>query len=315
MLFKLRQDLKAKKFDRQIAGIRETPPLRQIQAPWTIVSMVRPRDVLMYLLTLKQFYRLARGGHVVAIIDRDTPQPALAQLREHVPFIEFVILEDIDTGSCQRGGTWERLVYLIDRSGREYVIQLDCDTLAVAEDINEAVECARNNLPFTMADGWKLEPLAATAAKAREMDTNYVGIAAERLYDRYPGGENLRYVRGSSGFAGFSKGGFSRAQIEEYHANMTALLGDRWHEWGSEQCGSNFAVANSPDAVVLPHPQYTSFYPHADTMRAKFFHFIGAHRFERGFFAARAQEVIHALNHAPETARPAAASLEPTASS
>jgi hypothetical protein len=59
---------------------------------------------------------------VVAIIHRDMPEDSQDLPREHIPFIEIVIREDIDTGVCQWGGTWERLVYLLDRSVKEYVI-------------------------------------------------------------------------------------------------------------------------------------------------------------------------------------------------
>jgi hypothetical protein len=146
-----------------------------------------------------------------------------------------------------------------------------------------------------MADGWPLQSMAEKATKAQAWETKYIGIVAERLFDRYPGGERLKYMGGSSGFVGFAKGGCNRTRLEKFHANMSALLGERWREWGTEQCGSNFAVANSPEAIVLAHPQSTSFYPGADILRAKFFHFIGTHRFEQGFFAARAREVIRTM--------------------
>jgi hypothetical protein len=124
-----------------------------------------------------------------------------------------------------------------------------------------------------MADGAAIQLMTEAAANAQATENDHIVIATERAFDRHPGRERLKYVRGSSGFAGFAKGGFSRARIEEFHANMTELMGERWREWGSEQCGSNFAVANSPGAVVLPYPQYTSFYPGVDVLKGKFFSF------------------------------------------
>ena len=44
-----------------------------------------------------------------------------------------------------------------------------------------------------------------------------------------------------------------------FHQVMEGWSAKRWREWGSEQCGSNFAIANSPDPVVLPYPEYASF--------------------------------------------------------
>lgn len=78
---------------------------------------------------------------------------------------------------------------------------------------------------------------------------------------------------------------------------MLALLGERWYEWGTEQCASNFAVANSPDAVVLPFPAYASFGPEAIARagQTKFFHFIGTFRFHAGFFAQEGQKTIELL--------------------
>ena len=40
---------------------------------------------------------------------------------------------------------------------------------------------------------------------------------------------------------------------------MTAELGSRWTEWGTEQVTSNYVVANSPEAMVLPYPKYACF--------------------------------------------------------
>ena len=295
MFFRLTAQLKAAKFDRQIADIRRTAPLRLKDAPWTILTMISPRHVLMYLLSLKCFYKKLGSGKVLVIADRMTER-ALATLRAHVPGISFVALEDIDTGACQRGGTWERLVYLLDHSRAEYVIQMDCDTLAVGADVKEVADCVRNNIPFTMADGWKLESMYEAAASAAKIPGDYVGIAAERMFDRYPGGDRLLYVRGSAGFAGFSRNGFSRASLEDFHRTMETLMGQRWREWGSEQCGSNFAIANSPGAKVLPYPEYTSFFPGANRSGSKLYHFIGAHRYEDGFYADRAREALGDLH-------------------
>ena len=115
------------------------------------------------------------------------------------------------------------------------------------------------------------------------------------MFARYPDA-GLHYVRGSSGFAGFSRGGFTRAAITRFHQKMEELVGvKRWREWGTEQCGSNFAIANSPGAFVLPYPEYASFTPHVARQEAKFFHFIGANRFRDNYYAARGQELIGKL--------------------
>jgi hypothetical protein len=297
MLYNMRRRLKTWNFDRQIGAIMDTPPLRVVDSSWSIVSMVKNRDVPMYLLSIKAFYAHMGAGRIIAIIDRDMPGTLRDTLRRHVEGIELVVLEDLDTGTCQRGGTWERLVFLLDRSAEQYVIQLDSDVLAVGPDLAELKDCIDRNVAFTIADGGKFRSMRRSAAIAQaDPDTRYVGIAIEQLFDKYPDCDRLRYIRGSSGLAAFARGGFTRSQIEEFHRVMEGLLPDRWHEWGSEQCGSNFAVANSPGAVALPYPEYGTFTSRIeDRERCKCFHFIGSIRFVEGYFAKRGREIIRSL--------------------
>ena len=303
MLYKWRRKLKTWNFDRQIAAILNTPPLCVIESDWSIVSMVKNRDVPMYLLCIKAFYAHLGAGHIIGIIDRDMPQALRDTLRRHVEGIELIILEDIDTGSCQRGGTWERLVFLLGRSEHRYMIQMDADILAVGPDLREMKDCITRNVAFTMADGQQFCSMRDAALLAQAApDSQYIGTAIEQCFDRYPDGDHLRYIGGSSGLAGFARGGFSRAQIEEFHRIMQSLLPTRWREWGSEQGASNFAVANSPGAVALPYPEYGSFAPGFDCERCKCFHFIGAHRFEEGYFAKRGRTVIRQVLNAQSNA-------------
>jgi len=299
MFYKWRRKLKTWNFDRQIAAVMDTPPLRVVDAGWSIVSMIKNRDVPMYVLSIKAFYQHLGAGRVIGIIDRDMPQTLRDTIRRHVEGIELVILEDLDTGRCQRGGTWERLVFLLDRSESQYLIQVDADVLAVGPDLEELKDCIARNVAFTIADGDQFRSMRESARIAQTAtNERYVGIAIEQCFDRHPDCDRLRYIRGSSGLAGFARGGFSRAQIEDFHSIMQNLLPDRWHEWGSEQCGSNFAVANSPGAVALPYPAYGSFGPGMERDRCKCFHFIGAYRFVNGYFAGRGQEIIRQLEQA-----------------
>ena len=292
MFYKLKKRGAMRAFDGQIAGILQTPPILVKAAPWCIVSMVGKTDVLMYLLAIKSFYGRLGRGKIAAIIDRDMPEEARRILEQHVTGIEFIILEDIPTGACQRGGTWERLLYCLDRSQEEYTIQLDADTLTVGEDLDEVVRCAETNTAFTMSDGFSILPLPDAAREAQAPSDN-IDVVSERKFAQYPNAEQWRYVRGSSGFVGFSRRGFSREKITTFHQIMEGLVGrSRWRERGTEQCGSNFAIANSPGAVVLPFPEYQSFLPNSFRAGAKLFHFIGTFRMRDGYFAACGQRVI-----------------------
>jgi len=210
----------------------------------------------------------------------------------------------VPTGDCQQGGTWERLLYCLDRSVREYTIQMDADVLAVGPDLKQVAACVAANRSFAVTDGFGRQTLGEAAAMAEATPSNYIGIVAERAFARFPGKQVLHYVRASSGFAGFAKGGFERDRIESFHQTMAGLVGEaRWREWGSEQCASNFAVANGLDPVVLPYPEYASFGPRVLPERAKLLHFIGRHRFLDGYYADRIQKVIR-LASASNTVSP-----------
>ena len=294
MLYRLRRSLNQRRLDRGIAGILETAPIKLVDGPCCVVSMLTADYIPMYLGAIKSFYPKLGGGKVCVLIDRAMPQSARDTLARHVEGIEFAFVEDVDTAPCQRGGTWERLVYCLDRSAREYTIQLDADTLAVGGDLDEVAACVAANRAFAITDGFARQTLAEAAAMAEATPNQYIGIVTERALARYPGGERLHYVRASSGFAGFAKGGFSRAGIGRFHQAMEGLVGERWREWGSEQCGSNFAIANSPDPVVLPYPEYASFERRVRRQQAKFLHFIGRYRYVEGYYIDRMQDVMGA---------------------
>jgi len=299
MLYRVRQKMKRSRFESLTKGILQTPPLKVVEAPWSIVSMVSNHDVQMYLLSMKSVYARLRRGKLIVIVDRDMPQQLRDTLSGHFPGIQFAILEDIDTGVCQRGGTWERVLYLLDHAKDEYAVQVDCDTLAFGGDLKEALDCIEQNRAFTLNNGERrIEPMAESARIAQTIDTKHICVSSERLFDRYPGGDQLKYVQASSGFAGFAKGGFARARLEEFHQIMDGLIPGRWTEWGTEQVASNFAVANSPNAAVLPFPKYANFEPHVDRAKVEFFHFIGTYRFDDDYFAKMGQKVISELNAA-----------------
>ncbi len=300
MLYRFRKSLATRRFYRLTRAVLDTPPMPVVPGPATFVSMVANHDVQMYVLSMKSLYRRIGRGQLLAIIDRDMPDLARASLRAHFPGIEFQILEDIDVGLCQRGGTWERLIHLLDRTRDGYVVQVDCDTLAYGADLSEVVDCIAANRAFTLdgGSGAGIVTLEAAARHARAEPHRYVGIAAEALLDQLPEASGRFYVRGSSGFAGFAKGGFGRAALEDFHAQMARLLPERWNEWGTEQCASNFAVANTAGACVLPGPKYWNFDRHQDLSKSSFLHFIGANRFDDDRFAQLGQRVIAELQAA-----------------
>lgn len=267
-----------------------------VDAPWTMISMVSNSDAQMYILAMKSFYLRIKRGKIIAIVDRDMPDSVRKTLEQHLPGIRFAILEDIETGPCQRGGTWERVLYVVDHSRYEYAIQIDADTLTFGSEVDEVVHCVENNISFTLGNkGKPIEPMLSIVPVSRADKSNYVGVVAERRFDEYPGAENLKYVQASSGFCGFARGGISRKEVETFHIEGEKLLGERWKEWGTEQSASNFAIANSASAIVLPYPKYANFDPGL-RLGSSFLHFIGSFRYHDDYFADRAKGVIAELN-------------------
>jgi hypothetical protein len=259
--------------------------------------MVSHADLTMYLVGIKSLCRQLGEGSVVVMNDGTLTGKDIDTLRHHLEPIEFLNIADVPTGVCPVGGTWERLLKIIDLTTDFYVIQMDSDTLT-QKAILEVVDCYRSNRSFILGSytGPTLSPLAEAPEKVRDFKSDHVQIVCERKFGQLENAESLFYVRGSSGFAGFSRGAFSRRPIEEFSSAMTELVGrETWAKWGTEQITSNYALANSPDVIVLPHPKYSCYLRGHDPAKSVFLHFIGAYRFHRGVYARESAKVIKGL--------------------
>jgi len=309
-LARLRRIWAERSFDRAARGILGTRPLRLQGDSPLFLSMVRRRDVIAYLLAIKSLYVGIGQGRVVIINeggfidDNSLSSDDMAILNHHVPGIEVVDLAAIATGPCPRGGTWERLVKIVELSDQCYVIQVDADTL-VSATIPEVVECWQANKSFLLGtgSGQVISPAPDTARMVRGwIKTNgwtelAVSVEAEASLDKFPNAAQRSYVHASSGFAGFARGAFRLADLEEFSIFMSEMLGaQRWHELGSEQVASNYILANAPGAIVLPFPRYACFEPHLRRGEHAFLHFIGTYRYNDGAYRRRAAEFIRRYN-------------------
>jgi hypothetical protein len=281
------------KFEWSIRGILDTPPLRLVQAPWTIVSMVGETDVHMYILAIKSFYSKLGSGKVIAIVSKKMSEKEIDKLKHHIIGIEFQIIEEIDVGTFQRGGCWERLVYILDRARQEFVIQLDSDTITIGDNIDEIKERIDANASFAYVDGNRpIISLSAVSAEAKISKSNYVGLVLERSFENWSNADRLRYCRGSAAIAGFARGTEGVAVLKEFHSNMMASLGQRHQEWGTEQCASNFVIANASTVSMLPFPEYST-YPGLETDKnVKMFHMLGSVRYADGYYAKKGKKII-----------------------
>ena len=135
----------------------------------------------------------------------DFPKRQRELIRRHLGPVEFHIVEDLPTGRCQRGGTWERLVFCVNRSANEFVIQIDCDVLCIGP-IEDVVERVNQNCAFVLAEGIPIQPLSAWVEKGIARKSNHIVTSFEFRGPEITDAHRWLYVRGSSGFAGFAQG-------------------------------------------------------------------------------------------------------------
>jgi hypothetical protein len=293
LFYRLKRTIRYVRFHHQIARLLDTPPIQVKNAPFVIVSMVAAYDTRLYILAIKALYRRLGQGKIVIISD-GLSEASKDIIRHHVQGIEIVPLESIDTGPIQHGGTWERLVYCIDRTVTDYVIQMDADVLCVGP-IPEVLDCLAHNRAFNLADGIPKKPLDQWVKDGIARKTDNVVFAFEKKAPNYPGAADLLYLRGSSGFAGFARGAVDRRFLEDFYQKSKDLMGPRWREWGTEQIASNFIIANSPGSIGLPKPKYLTWERHEIPQDLSLLHFLGYCRFDQGVFTRFANREIDTL--------------------
>ena len=266
-----------------------------------IVSQVCHRDIAMYLVALKSFGQYIRPSKVVVLDDTSLTQVDKKILKNHVHPIDLIPITAVKNEKCPKGGCWERLLFISDCVPNSYVIQVDSDTITVKAPavIKDHIN---GNVSFTLGE-WRGQNIVCAretgdlVRQQVEAGNEHVQMISESNLHRLVYDHDLKYVRGNAGFAGFAKGSFSRAAVERFSHGMANLIGEKkWSDWGSEQVTSNFIVANSQKAQVLPFPEYCFHSPTTDVESATFVHFIGSHRFHGGRYAHLARQVISRLN-------------------
>ncbi len=293
---------------RLCAAILHTPPIVPRDDGLVLFSMIGTAGVIPYLVAIKSLHaRLGRGR--VALMDDGTLRPADRDLlARHLGHPAILPVGGVDTRACPRGGTWERLLAILDLRAEDYVIQLDSDTVTVGP-VPEVLAAIDANRSFTLLGEADEEPAArelpAFSARrwpdgppAFDVATSHVQGAIEASMHALaiPGMAAPRYVRGCSGFAGFARSAAGRGIAEDFSAAATAALGPaKWSDWGSEQVTSNFVIANEPDPLLLPYDRYLNYWNEPVPDDARFVHFIGTYRYAEGAYAAASRNAIAAL--------------------
>lgn len=296
LLSRLFERVNRLRFNRAVRAIRQTPPVQLNESGVIALSMVQHRDVDAYLLAVKSYVRYTPTARVVVVADPTLNALDRELMRQHVPPIEFREAAEFRKPGIPTGGCWERLCAISEYAADNYVIQLDADTVAVAP-LNEIAEAVRSAAPFTLGteDRQKVVACAEISATARQRvnGREHVQVLAESLLDRIEGADDLRYVRGCAGFAGYPKGSFDFDRLRSLSERMARVMGERWTQWGTEQFTSNLLLASMPTFRLLPHPKYCA--PHRRKNDTVFMHFIGYVRYTTPLYATLARRIVGEL--------------------
>jgi len=289
---------------RRARAILDTPPLKPADDGVILFSMMGKRVLLPYLVAIKSLHHNLQRGRIVILDDGSLSPGDREVLAHHLGNPEIRAIASVDVGPCPKGGTWERLLTLLDLRASAYVIQLDSDTVTLGP-VPEIASAIAAGQSFTLRGDAESQvlPTSEIARRTapglhRDNPAAHVQGAIESVMDqvRIEGLAEPRYVRGCSGFAGFAPDAAGRKRAELFSIEAERLLGrKRWSEWGSEQVTSNFVVANEPNPLLLPYDRYLNFWNEPIPKGAAFAHFIGTYRFHRGTYSAATRSAIAAL--------------------
>ena len=286
-----------RQFDLVCQAVLTTPPVELDESSNVVVlSQSYHRDLLMYLIAAKTFAKYVRPARFVIVDDGYTAEDQTI-IRRHLRKVDFIPRKSVSSKSCPVGGCWERLLTIADICANQYVIQLDSDTVTIA-DPTEVHECIKRGISFTLStkQGRNFVPVEQAAEAVATSTVQHIQVYAEQALGRIPELAGSFYVRGCAGFAGFAPGAINRAAVEHISDLMSKTLGVKaWNSWGSEQFASNYLVANSPSKVTLPFEGYPYWELGGSVSNSKFIHFIGDNRFTSSKYKNIAINAIRAL--------------------
>lgn len=299
MFYSLKRIINTKLFNYLSRGILKLPGVNcDYKSNVVIVSQLCSRDLIMYLVAIKTFTNYVTPLNVVIVGDR-LSEKDIELLRKHINNIEIIDIVDVNTNEFPNGGTWERLLTIIEKSQDHYVIQLDADTITLSMP-EEVVQCIAENRSFTLGTEMGQEIItfqdATKLLKDQGNKSQHVQVLAELALDEIDQTNNLKYIRGCSAFTGYAKNTTTIEQAKIISRAIEHKIGkDKWLEWGSEQVASNIAIANSNNPLVLPIKKYHYYKPGVDFNQFHLLHFVGSYRFNGGEYARLASVQIEIL--------------------
>ncbi len=295
---RLKREMHRQPYLLALRGILDTPPCPKGKNPFVLLSMVHHRDTLSYLVAAKSFIRFMQPERVALVCDPTLNAEDQAIIRRHIPHIEFYPATDFQNPRLPTGGTWERLQCITHLNKEAYVVQMDADTLTFGL-MEEVLAAVRQGTGFVIGE----EPNQAILSLAQaSSDTApflknnpHIQDISEWTISRIDLPENRCYVRGCSGFTGFPANQENTERLIDFSERMAGSIGEAWWKWGTEQVSSNYLVANTHDARVLPYPKYSN--PPDVNAKTVFCHYIGSHRFTNRNYELATRRIIRELKH------------------
>lgn len=282
-----------------IKGILDTPAIQPRQDGLVLFSMIGTAVLLPYLVAVKSLWSELQRGRVAILDDGTLTAQDRAILAHHCGDPEIMRISDVVRNEFPAGGTWERLLTILDRRSSEYWMQIDSDTVVLGPvpDVAEAI--ARNRSFILMGEaaaGGNPRPLPEFVAAAYpdgEMTEGHVQGRIESRMGRIDQKRGWKYIRGCSGFAGFAAMGAGRPLASAFLTEMKNMIGEKDVTiWGTEQVTSNFVLANETAPVVLPYERYLNYWGEPWGDDARFLHFVGTHRHENNAYIEASLQAI-----------------------
>ena len=299
--YRWRRRIDTGRHDRAIRAILDTPPIRPATDGLVLFSMIGTAVLLPYLVAVKSLWHQLQRGRIVILDDGTLTASDKAVLARHCGDPEIIDIGAVQTGEFPRGGTWERLLTILDRRSNEYWIQLDSDTVTLGP-VLEVEQAIQMNRSFTLLGGTDGEigalPLPEIAARLYPQgpEEGHIQSRVESRMHEMRNDLPWRYIRGCSGFAGFAAGNAGRLLAAAFLSEMERLVGpDDITIWGTEQITSNFIVANEVSPVLLPSARYVNYGGEPWPDGTGFVHFVGTHRYDNDAYAEQSRRVIATL--------------------
>jgi len=299
MFYRLKDVFNRSQLNRVLCGILKTPPIKPDKhSTFALVSQIREKDILMYLLAVKSFCLWLRPSHVKLLVDGKLSQKSSQMLNYHIPNVVIEPHRNYRKERCPTGGTWERLLALASHAQDSYVVQLDADTVTLAP-LQEVHNCISAEKAFTLGSkqGQLVEFSDVISRRAKESLSNgdtHIQTLSESVLDKFMPSQEIKYIRGCSAFVGIPRGKISPDSVADWAHILGHLIGSRWHEWGTEQFMCNLLIANMENSMVLPHPRYATC-PNVSDEHTLFAHMAGFCRFSNHQYVGLAQRVIGML--------------------